>query len=210
MPARLSALTIPGMAICESAVSAAMSTGRWTWNLGQRRVFMGCRGLGVNPIMVPRLFEDLKMAEVNGARQSESDQADRYRSQTSAPLARFVAAVGGNPQLLHPVRLGNVFVHRQRDDGLELASVFLSQRYEAEWLQRIANRIEEFSPGQDGSRTKQEHHFYLGTLRQRTWQREQAASQRNHLKFSGNTTAAIKPKDDRSVVFQMNARSTWN
>jgi hypothetical protein len=50
----------------------------------------------------------------------------------------------------------------------------------------------------------------LGTLRQRTWEREQAASQGNHLKFSGDTTAAIKAKHDGSVVFQMNARSTRN
>jgi hypothetical protein len=69
---------------------------------------------------------------------------------------------------------------------------------------------ETFGPGQDRSCTEQEHQLYLATLRQRTWQRKQAAGQRNHLEFSGNTTPAIKPKDDGSIVFQVNARSSWN
>ena len=160
--------------------------------------------------MFRRLFEDLKVAEIDGARQSEGDQAGRNSCQTPAPLAWFVATVGGNPEVSSSSSARRCLRTPEWDDGLEFAAVFLPQRYEAERLLRIADGIEEFSPGQDRARTEQKHHFYLGTLRQRTWEREQAASQGNHLKFSGDTAAAIKAKHDGSVVFQMNARSTRN
>ena len=115
--------------------------------------------------------------------------------------------VGSHAQLPHPVRLGNVVIHRQRDNGFEFAPVFLTQRNKAERLQVLMTGCSISAPASTDPGRMQEHHFDLGTLRQRTRQREQTSSQGNTCS-SPETLCHPQSEHGGSVAFKVNPRSS--
>ena len=153
--------------------------------------------------MVPALFKDLKVAEINRAGKSESQEPDRTGKPAEAPAPGLIALVRSHTQFPHPVGLGNVVIHRQRDNGFQLAPFFLTERNKPKGLQVSVDWRQHLGASQHRSGPDEEHQFDLGPLLEWTGQGKQTSGQGNDLKFSGDTLATLETNNSRGTAIKL-------
>src|SRR6267378_3600098 len=145
-------------------------------------------------------LQQLKMAEIDAARQAKDDQAGCCYGQLHPPRTRLIPTIRGSPELFHPVRFRDVLIHRHRNDGLEGASIFLGEREKAKRLQGAGYRAQHLSSTQYRPGGRYEDQFDLRSLPERGGQRKQPAGEGNHLQFTGDALAVLEANDRRSAA----------